>query len=73
VLAPAEEDPSVLERLNCQGPDIAAQVRYAVTHKWARTAEDILHRRTTCFHRGLADETARRRVEGILEAPSRAQ
>jgi len=73
VLALAAEDPSLLERLNNGGPDIAAQVRYAATHEWARTAEDILHRRTTCFHRGLADETARRRVEGILEAPSRAQ
>jgi glycerol-3-phosphate dehydrogenase len=72
VLAPAVEDTSLLERLNPRGPDIAAQVRYAVTHEWARTAEDVLQRRTTCFHRGLADETVRRRVEGILEAPSRA-
>ncbi|MBM2821521.1 MAG: dependent oxidoreductase [Thermoleophilia bacterium] len=72
VLAPALENPSLLERLHPGGPDIAAQVRYAATHEWARNADDVLRRRTTCFHRGLADETVRRRVEGILETPSRA-
>lgn len=72
VLAPAAEDPSLLERLHPGGPDIEAQVRYAATHEWARSADDVLRRRTTCFHRGLADETVQRRVEGILEAPSRA-
>jgi glycerol-3-phosphate dehydrogenase len=73
VLSPAVEDPSLLERLNSGGPDIAAQVRYAATDEWARTAEDVLHRRTTCFHRGLADEDTRARVERLLaEAPDRA-
>jgi glycerol-3-phosphate dehydrogenase len=73
VLAPAVEDPSLLERLNPRGPDIAAQVRHAVTREWARTAEDILHRRTTCFHRGLADEDTRGRVERLLaDASDRA-
>lgn len=66
VLAPATEDASLLERLHPGGPDIAAQVRYAATHEWARNAEDVLRRRTTCFHRGLADEAVRARVERIL-------
>jgi len=70
VLAPAVEDPSLLERLHPGGPDIAAQVRYAATHEWARNAEDVLRRRTTCFHRGLADETVGTRVERLLLAAS---
>jgi len=70
LLAPAVDDPSLLERLDPGGPDIVAQARYAVTHEWARNAEDVLNRRTTCFHRGLAGESARRRVQHVLETPS---
>jgi len=66
VLAPAVDDPSLLERLHSGGPDIAAQVNYAATHEWARNAEDVLCRRTTCFHRGLADEQTRGCVERVL-------
>ncbi|HLE99297.1 MAG TPA: glycerol-3-phosphate dehydrogenase/oxidase [Gaiellaceae bacterium] len=73
VLAPAVEDPSLLRRLNSAGPDIAAQVRYAATHEWARTAEDILCRRTTCFHRGLADEDTRDLVERLLASTPAAR
>jgi glycerol-3-phosphate dehydrogenase len=72
LLAPAVEDPALLERLDPRGPDIAAQVRYAVTHEWARSAEDVLTRRTTCFHRGLAGEAVHRRVQHVLGAHSRA-
>ena len=67
VLAPAAEDHSLLERLHPGGPDILAQVHYAATHEWARSADDVLRRRTTCFHRGLADDALRSRVEDILE------
>jgi glycerol-3-phosphate dehydrogenase len=66
VVAPAAEDPSLLERMHPDGPDIVAQVRYAATHEWARTADDVLSRRTTCFHRGLADEALSSRVRDIL-------
>ena len=66
VLAPAAEDPSLLERLHPDGPDIVAEVRYAATHEWARSADDVLHRRTTCFYRGLADDALRARVERVL-------
>jgi glycerol-3-phosphate dehydrogenase len=70
LLAPAAEDVSLLERLHPSGPDIVAQARYAVTHEWARTAEDVLTRRTTCFHRGLADEDTHARVERLLAGTS---
>ncbi|HXF99022.1 MAG TPA: glycerol-3-phosphate dehydrogenase/oxidase [Gaiellaceae bacterium] len=72
VLAPAVDDPALLERLHPGGPDIAAQVRYAATHEWARGAEDVLRRRTTLFYRGLADEETAGRVERLLVAARRA-
>jgi len=68
VLALAAEDPELLERLHPQGPDIAAQARYAATHEWARSAEDVLRRRTTLFHRGLVDAEVTARVERVLQA-----
>ena len=66
VLGPTAEDPSLLERLHPDGPDIVAQAVYAATHEWARTAEDVLRRRTTCFHRGLETEAVVERVERVL-------
>jgi glycerol-3-phosphate dehydrogenase len=66
VVAPARGDPSLLEPLNGDGLDIAAQVRYAATHEWARSPDDVLRRRTTLFYRGLADDATRQRVEGLL-------
>jgi glycerol-3-phosphate dehydrogenase len=66
VLAPAFEESALLERLHPDGPDVAAQVRYAAEHEWARTAEDVVRRRTTLFYRGLADEVTATRVEALL-------
>jgi glycerol-3-phosphate dehydrogenase len=62
VLAPAADDPGLLERLHPDGPDIAAQARYAATHEWALRPEDVLWRRTTLALRGLDTEDVRRRV-----------
>jgi glycerol-3-phosphate dehydrogenase len=67
VLAPAAGDASLLEPLHPLGPDLVAQALYAVTHEWARCAEDVARRRTTLFARGLASEETLRRIEGILE------
>jgi glycerol-3-phosphate dehydrogenase len=53
VLQPALDDPALLEPLHPDGPDIAAQALYAARSEWARTAEDVLVRRTTVFWRGL--------------------
>ena len=47
VLAPAAEDPSLLEPLVPGRPDLRAQELYARTHEWARTDDDVLRRRTT--------------------------
>jgi glycerol-3-phosphate dehydrogenase len=47
VLAPAGDDPSLLEPLVAGRPDIRAQDVYARTHEWAHTDEDVLRRRTT--------------------------
>ncbi len=66
VVAPAVDDPSLLERIHPDGPDVVAQARFAVTEEWATTADDVLRRRTTVALRGLADADAVRRVERAL-------
>jgi glycerol-3-phosphate dehydrogenase len=66
VVAPAREDPTLLEPLHPDGPDIAAQALYAATHEWAREADDVLRRRTTLFYRGLEQAAVVRRVEDLL-------
>jgi glycerol-3-phosphate dehydrogenase len=73
VVALAGDDPSLLERLHPDGPDIAAQVAYAREREWARDADDVLRRRTTCFYRGLADGTVTSRVEELLAGPLQPQ
>ncbi len=47
VLAPASENPSLLEQLVPGRPDLRAQDLYARTHEWALTEEDVMRRRTT--------------------------
>ena len=47
VLAPAVDDPSLLEPLVAGRPDLRVQDVYARTHEWARTDEDVIRRRTT--------------------------
>lgn len=49
VLAPARDDPSLLEPFVPGRPDIRAQVLYAHTHEWAQTDEDVARRRTTAW------------------------
>ena len=53
VLEEAADDLSLLERLNPEAPDIAAQAVYAQRREWACTPEDIQRRRTTLELRGL--------------------
>jgi glycerol-3-phosphate dehydrogenase len=67
VVAPALDDPALLEPLHPDGPDIAAQAVYAATDEWARTAEDVTRRRTTLFYRGLVDERVTRTIEELVE------
>jgi glycerol-3-phosphate dehydrogenase len=73
MLEPAVGDPTLLERVHPDGPDIRAQVRYAATHEWARTPEDVLRRRTTLFHRGLETETTTARVAALLQVAARKE
>lgn len=70
VLAPAAEDAALLEPLAPGAPEIAAQALYARTHEWARSAEDVLRRRTTLALRGRAG-AAEARVCELLEAQLR--
>ena len=49
VLAPAADDPSLLEPLVAGRPDVRAQELYARTHEWALTDEDVIRRRTTAW------------------------
>jgi glycerol-3-phosphate dehydrogenase len=72
VLAPAVHDPSLLERLHPDGPDIAAQVVYAANSEWARNAEDVIRRRTTLFYRGLAKAEVAERVRHLLAGTAHA-
>jgi glycerol-3-phosphate dehydrogenase len=67
VVLPALDDPTLLEPLHPDGPDIAAQALYATTHELARTPADVLLRRTTVAWRGLDDARARARVVELLE------
>ena len=66
VVERAVEDPSLLERLHPDGPDIAAQASFSVTDEWAQTADDVLRRRTTVALRGLAGPEVVERIEGAL-------
>ena len=70
VLAPALEDPTLLEPLHPDGPDILAQALFAVRSEWARTADDVLRRRTTVAWRGLDEPAVRERVTALLSSPA---
>jgi glycerol-3-phosphate dehydrogenase len=56
VLAPALDDPTLLEPLVPGRPDLRAQDRYAREHEWARSDEDVLRRRTTAWLAGGAPD-----------------
>jgi glycerol-3-phosphate dehydrogenase len=68
VVAPAIDDPGLLEPIHPDGPDVLAQALYAVTDEWATSVDDVLRRRTTVGWRGLDDDEARARVERVLHA-----
>jgi glycerol-3-phosphate dehydrogenase len=66
VVAPAGEDPSLLEPVAPGSPELAAQVLYAARAEWAVTSDDVLRRRTTLALRGLAGPDVASRVEQLL-------
>jgi glycerol-3-phosphate dehydrogenase len=53
VLAPALDDPSLLEPLVAGRPDLRAQDLYAREREWARTDDDVMRRRTTAWLAGV--------------------
>ena len=55
-----------LGRIHADGPDIWAQVPYAVSNEWAATVDDVLLRRTTVGLRGHADPGIRERVAAAI-------
>jgi glycerol-3-phosphate dehydrogenase len=61
------QEPDALERIHPDGPDVWAQVAYAVEREWACTADDVLRRRTTLAYRGLATSEVRAAVLERLE------
>lgn len=73
VLEPAVTEPSLLEPLTPEAPDIGAQVVYAAEREWARNPEDIVRRRTTLALRGLADAKLTRRVEQLIDPGEEAR
>ncbi len=72
ILALGTADPALLERVHPEGPDIWAQVVYAVSREWACEPDDVLRRRTTLTVRGLDTPEVRDRVERFLEHGAQA-
>ena len=71
VLEPALHEPSLLEPIHPDAPDVLAQIAYAGEEEWAVSVDDVVWRRTTLGHRGLA-EAAAARVEDGLGYPEEA-
>jgi glycerol-3-phosphate dehydrogenase len=70
VLAPGAEDPRLLEPLVEGAPELAAQALYAATHEWARSAEDVLRRRTLLTLGGHAGPQVEARVSQLISGGS---
>jgi glycerol-3-phosphate dehydrogenase len=70
VLAPAIEDPPLLDPLVPGRPDLRAQDCYAREHEWALTDDDVLRRRTTAWLAG--DGTPAPGLPGNLVANEKA-
>lgn len=64
---------NAFERIHPRGPDIWAQVYYAVEKEWALTVEDIVRRRTTLSIRGLATEHVCTRIASVLKSDKRTE
>jgi glycerol-3-phosphate dehydrogenase len=61
-----EDVHDAFERIHPDAPDVWAQVHYAREHEWACTVDDVLRRRTTLAHRGLATNAVREAVSARL-------
>jgi glycerol-3-phosphate dehydrogenase len=63
--------PGSFDRIHPDGPDVWAQVSYAVEHEWACTPDDVMLRRTSLAHRGLADSETRAAIFERMATSSR--
>ncbi|AXI76622.1 glycerol-3-phosphate dehydrogenase/oxidase [Peterkaempfera bronchialis] len=66
------DDPALGAPVHADGPDVWAQVAFAVDREWACTVDDVLRRRTTMTVRGLDTPEVRDRVEKFLAGRRRA-
>ncbi|MGP3947306.1 glycerol-3-phosphate dehydrogenase/oxidase [Streptomyces sp. 7N604] len=66
LLALGVKDPGLLERVHPDGPDIWAQVAYAIDREWGYDVDDVLRRRTTLAVRGLDTPEIRKRVSELI-------
>jgi glycerol-3-phosphate dehydrogenase len=66
------QDQRGFDPIHSDGPDVWAQVRFAVEHEYALTCDDILRRRTTLALRGLGDEAVQEAVDAELARLLRA-
>jgi glycerol-3-phosphate dehydrogenase len=57
-----------LEPLGAGAPETDAEVLYAREQEWARTAQDVLRRRTTLAVTGRDSPAVRARIETLLRA-----
>jgi glycerol-3-phosphate dehydrogenase len=71
VAAYRRKRPDALSRIHPGGPDLWAQVDWAVDHEWATTVEDVVRRRTSLELRGLAGAEVREQVSVRMQ-PSAA-
>lgn len=60
-------EPGAFERIHPDGPDVWAQVAYAVRHELACTVDDVVWRRTSLAYRGLATEDVRAAVAARMK------
>jgi glycerol-3-phosphate dehydrogenase len=65
VLEPALREPSLLEPIHPDAPDVLAQIPYASEQEWAAGVEDVIWRRTTLGLRGLAAAATARVADGL--------
>jgi glycerol-3-phosphate dehydrogenase len=73
LLAHRETHEDALERISAGAPLIWAEVYHGVIAEWARTAQDIVRRRTSLAVRGLVTPAIQERIERVVARSSRPE
>jgi glycerol-3-phosphate dehydrogenase len=66
VLRYGTSDRLAFQRIHPEGPDVWAQVHYAIANELAMTVDDLIGRRTSLRWRGLDDEATREKIARAL-------